>query len=51
MKPALSPTARWWHREVEKKEFDAEPQDMDPKLVALVDRFWYRWGNSTTDET
>jgi hypothetical protein len=47
MKPALSPTAQWWHREVEKKEFGEEPQDLDPKLVALVDRFWYRWGNST----
>ena len=47
MKPALSPTAQWWNREVEKKELDAEPQDLDPKLVALVDRFWYRWGNST----
>ena len=47
MKPALSPTAQWWHREVEKKEFGEEPQDLDPKLVALVDRFWYQWGNST----
>ena len=47
MKPALSPTAQWWHREVEKKEFGEEPQDLDPKLVALVDRFWYRWGNAT----
>ena len=47
MKPALSPTAQWWNREVEKKEFGEEPQDLDPKLVALVDRFWYRWGNST----
>ena len=47
MKPALSPIARWWHREVEKKEFGEEPQDLDPKLVALVDRFWYRWRNST----
>ena len=47
MKPALSPTAQWWHREVEKKEFGEEPQYLDPKLAALVDRFWYRWGNST----
>ena len=47
IKPALSPTAQWWHREVEKKEFGEEPQDLDPKLVALVDRFWYRWGNAT----
>ena len=46
IKPALSPTARWWHREIEKEEFGDEPQDTDPKLVALVDRFWYRWGNS-----
>ena len=47
IKPALSPTARWWRREVEKKELGAELQDLDPKLVALIDRFWYRWGNST----
>ena len=47
IRPALSPTAQWWHREVEKKEFGEEPQDLDPKLVALVDRFWYRWGNAT----
>lgn len=45
--PALSPIARWWHREVEKKEFGEEPQDLDPKLVALIDRFWYRWGNTS----
>ena len=47
MKPALSPTARWWHRVVEKKELGAELQDLDPKLVALIDRFWYRWGKSS----
>ena len=47
IEPALSPIAQWWHREVEKKELDAELQDLDPKLVALVDRFWYRWRNST----
>ena len=47
MKPALSPTAQWWHREVEKTEFGEEPQDLDSKLAALVDRFWNRWGNST----
>lgn len=46
MKPVLSPTARWWHRIVEKKELGAELQDLDPKLVALIDRFWYRWGKS-----
>ena len=46
IKPALSPTTRWWRRVVEKKEFGPEPQDMDPKLVALIDRFWYRWGKS-----
>ncbi len=46
MKPALSSTARWWHREVEKTEFGEEPQDLDSKLAALVDRFWNRWGNS-----
>ena len=47
IKPALSPTARWWRREVEKKELGEELQDLDSKLAALVDRFWNRWGNST----
>lgn len=48
IKPALSPTARWWHREIEKEEgFHEESLDIDPKLEALHYRFWYRWGNST----
>ena len=34
MKPALSPTAQWWHRKIEKEEFGEDPQDIDPKLVA-----------------
>ena len=46
IKPALSPTARWWRRKIEKEEFGKDLQDIDPKLAALVDRFWYRWGNS-----
>ena len=45
IKPALSPTARWW-REIEHKEFRKESQDIDSRLAALVDRFWHRWGNS-----
>ena len=47
MKPALSPTAQWWHREIEKEVFGENPQDIDTKLAALIDRFWHRWGNST----
>ena len=47
IKPALSPTAQWWHRKIQKEEFDEDPQDIDTKLAALIDRFWYRWGNST----
>ena len=47
MKPALSPTAQWWHRKIEKEEFGEEPQDIDPKLAALHYRFWYRWGNNS----
>ena len=48
IKPALSPTARWWHREIEKEEgFHEKPQDIDPRLDALHYRFWYRWGNSS----
>ncbi len=48
MKPAMSPTARWWHRQIEKElGLISESQDIDPKLIALVDRFWYRWGNSS----
>ena len=46
MKPALSPTARWWHRDIEKDEFSREGPDSSPKLYALLYRFWYRWGNS-----
>ena len=47
IKPALSPTAQWWHREIEKEEFGEDPQDINPRLAALIDRFWHRWGNST----
>ena len=47
MKPALSPTAQWWHREIENEEFGEELQDIDPKLAALHYRFWYRWGNNS----
>ena len=47
IKPALSPTAQWWHRKIEKEEFGEDPQDMDSKLAALHYRFWHRWGNST----
>ena len=48
IKPALSPTARWWHREIEKEEgFHEESQDIDPRLDALHYRFWYRWGSSS----
>ena len=50
MKPALSPIARWWHREIEEKEFSEELQDSNPKLLALLHRFWYRWGNSSKVE-
>ncbi len=48
IKPALSPTARWWHGEIEKDEgFHEESLDIDPRLDALHYRFWYRWGNSS----
>lgn len=47
MKPALSPTALWWHREIEKEEFWTESQNIDPKLDALCYRFWYQWENSS----
>ncbi|MYC76259.1 hypothetical protein F4X10_10900 [Candidatus Poribacteria bacterium] len=47
IKPALSPTAQWWHREIEKEEFGEDPQDLDPRLAALIDRFWHRWGTSS----
>ena len=47
IKPALSPTAQWWHREIEKEEFGEEPQDIEPKLAALHYRFWHRWGNNS----
>lgn len=46
IKPALSLTARWWHRKIEKEEFGVESQDIEPKLAALHYRFWDRWGDS-----
>ena len=48
IKPALSPTALSWHYQIEDAEgLYEESQDIDPKLRALVDRFWYYWGNSS----
>ena len=48
IKSALSPIAQWWHYEIEDEEkIYEESQNTDPKLVALVNRFWYRWGNSS----
>ncbi|MCY4404689.1 MAG: hypothetical protein OXD54_19140 [Candidatus Poribacteria bacterium] len=48
IQPALSPTARWWHRQIEKElGLISESQYIDPKFIALVDRFWIRWGNSS----
>jgi len=47
MKPALLPTAQGWHREIEKEEFGEDPQDLDSRLAALIDRFWHRWGTSS----
>ena len=46
MKPALSPIARWWRREIEKEVFGEELRDIDPKIAALHYRFWHRWGKS-----
>ena len=46
IKPALSPTARWW-REIEHEEFREKSQDIAPKLAALVDRFWYHYGGGS----
>ena len=48
MRPALSPTAKWWHYQLEEKEgLYEQSQDINPKLLALIYRFWYRWGNSS----
>ena len=48
MKPALSPTARQWHYEIQEEErLYEKSQNIDPKLLALVGRLWYRWENST----
>ncbi|MDE0324217.1 MAG: NACHT domain-containing protein [Candidatus Poribacteria bacterium] len=46
IKPALSPTARWWC-EIEHEEFREVSQNIDPRIAALVDRFWYWWGRSS----
>ena len=48
IKPVLSPIAQWWHYEIENEEkIYEESQNTDPKLVALVGRFWYQWSNSS----
>ena len=48
IEPALSPTARWWHYKIEdEEELYAESQEVDPKLLALVARFWYRYGEGS----
>ena len=48
IEPALSPTARWWHYKIEhEEELYAESQEVDPKLLALVDRFWYHYGGGS----
>lgn len=47
IEPALSPIARWWHCEIEKKANVMELQDSNPKLFALLYRFWTQWGNSS----
>lgn len=46
IKPALSATAHWWCRQIHEEELDQELQDEEPKLIALVDRFWARWERS-----
>lgn len=47
IKPALSPTAQWWHYQIESEEkLYEESKDCNPKLLALVERFWYQWENS-----
>ena len=48
IKPALSPTAHWWCRQIHEEELDQELQDEDSKLIALVERFWARWENSSS---
>ena len=50
IKPALSLTAQWWHCEIEKEEFGEKSQDIDPKLDALLYRFWYRWESSIPEK-
>ena len=47
IEPALSPIARWWHCEIEKKANIIELQDSNPKLFVLLYRFWERWENSS----
>ena len=45
IKPALSPTAQWYRHKDKEKVYE-ELQNCDPKLLALVERFWHRWENS-----
>lgn len=42
IKPSLSPTAKWWHLQIEKEVVpNIESSDTDPRLFALIHRFWY----------
>ncbi len=48
IKPALSPTAKYWRLQIEEElGLNIESQDVDPRLFALIFRFWYRWGKSS----
>ena len=48
IKPALTPTAKYWHHKIEEEEGLCEQsQDNIPKLLALIDRFWNSWGNNS----
>ena len=47
IKPALSPTAKCWHLQIEEElGLNTASQHTEPKLISLVYRFWYRWGKS-----
>ncbi len=46
--PALSPIAQCWRYQIEEDEqLYEKSQSTDPKVLALVDRFWYWWRNSS----
>ena len=47
IRPALTPTAKWWHCQIEEEEGFYEQSQINPKFLAIIMRFWHHWGKSS----